>query len=694
MMMRQLTGLAMIGVEATLLYRTMGYLPVALLALLMASIGCWPRMKWNGSVRRKFFAALVVVACYWIWWRLDLRDMQPSRSAQFTDNFGLAASLALMMVQALQYYWKDPRGLPNHYPFLGALSMAFASDHYITVQSERSLVFGLIMGFGMLIAFYYSIDTKTAAAGQRRYHGYRLSLLGCCLLLSFLLATGTAWVLGNSERAVGQWLANQQFVRNQLVLGNQSTARLNSMSRIKAHNFDRIALQIIADESPGYLRGQVYDEYYGDSWTAVGMGNAADNPEEIPSGYEPEWGDESLYVVGVEADAVASEMVVYPDDRIDQAIFTPQGTGWVGTQFGYVVVNDALVVQASTELLGRPYHVLSSVEPPVSPLTPEEREDYLALPSDLSADLHTLAEEVAGDQETVLGKANAITQYFTSNYDYELGIEVPNNTAAMRYFLFSDPLPNGHCEFFATGAALLLRASGVPARYVTGVGVWEQHPFADFWVVRNRDAHAWVEAWDPEEGWFIVEATPANGLPVNAGEEITGGVRDFWKMLSLTVRRFISAVKEGSWATFKEVLRDAVWGLIGFLQWAWWFVVSVGLVLFLLWEIRQRWRKGGRRRGGTQDGVQLQLQQQLSGMDRWVYKRLQLRRSVDTTAHAFARMLEEADDEDGTRRLLAQWYRQWGMLRYRSTPKPEEIAALGAQRSAVEKQAKSPKASS
>ncbi len=676
----------MIGVEAAVLYRTMGYLPVALLALCVAGVGCFPSLQLDWHYRKKFFSALAIVTCYWLWWRFDLRLVQPSRSAQFAENFALAASLGLMMLQALQYYWKDARGLPNYYPLLGALSLAFASDHYITNSSERPLIFGLVMGFGVLLILYYGTETRPPEHLKKTYRGYRAVLLACCFTLSMLLAAGTVWVLGNSEQAVGQWIANRSFAQNRFVLGNQLTARMDSMSSIKGKNFDHIALQIVADESPGYLRGQVYDTYNNKAWSAVGVGDAADNPEDYPVNYTPEWSDESLYVVAPAADSVVGEMVVYPDERIDRAMFTPGETGWVGSQFGYLIVNEARVVQASSELLGRPYHVLTTVEPAIEALSPEEFAQYTVLPSNLAPQLKELAAQVAGDQTSVLGKANAITQYFTSNYDYVLGIEVPTGEEPMAYFLFSDPLPDGHCEFFATGAALLLRASGVPARYVTGVGVWEQHPFADYWVARNRDAHAWVEAWDPEEGWFIVEATPASGLPTGAMAQSTGGFRDFWSMLSLTVRRLIAAVKEGAWTSLTHVLRTVLWGVLAFLQWAWWLVVAVGIVALLLWEIRKRWRKGGWRKGPIRDEMQQQLQEQISGMDRWVYKKLRLRRAPHTTAHAFARELEASPDHQEKQRSLAQWYRQWATLRYRSAPKPEEVEALEATRKALQAQ--------
>jgi transglutaminase-like putative cysteine protease len=64
----------------------------------------------------------------------------------------------------------------------------------------------------------------------------------------------------------------------------------------------------------------------------------------------------------------------------------------------------------------------------------------------------------------------------------------------------------GHCEYFASAEALLLRASGVPARVVAGYRVEERSPFG-YYIVRERNAHSWVEAWI-DGRWLTVDPTP------------------------------------------------------------------------------------------------------------------------------------------------------------------------------------------
>lgn len=67
----------------------------------------------------------------------------------------------------------------------------------------------------------------------------------------------------------------------------------------------------------------------------------------------------------------------------------------------------------------------------------------------------------------------------------------------------------GFCEHIASSFVVLMRAMGVPARMVTGYQGGEPNPIDGFWVVRQRDAHAWTEVWHPRQGWLRVDPTAA-----------------------------------------------------------------------------------------------------------------------------------------------------------------------------------------
>ena len=94
-------------------------------------------------------------------------------------------------------------------------------------------------------------------------------------------------------------------------------------------------------------------------------------------------------------------------------------------------------------------------------------------------------------------------------------------------FLFSQPA--GHCEFFASAAVLLLRAAGVPARYVTGFRGGEWNPIGGYVAVRGERAHAWAEAFVAGVGWTRVDATPPAEALAPAGRlDATSDALDFF----------------------------------------------------------------------------------------------------------------------------------------------------------------------
>ena len=67
----------------------------------------------------------------------------------------------------------------------------------------------------------------------------------------------------------------------------------------------------------------------------------------------------------------------------------------------------------------------------------------------------------------------------------------------------------GHCEYFASAMAVMLRTLGIPSRLVTGFQGGVLNPISGWSVVRASDAHAWVEAWIPGRGWMTFDPTPA-----------------------------------------------------------------------------------------------------------------------------------------------------------------------------------------
>lgn len=112
-------------------------------------------------------------------------------------------------------------------------------------------------------------------------------------------------------------------------------------------------------------------------------------------------------------------------------------------------------------------------------------------------------------------KVEAVERFF-SGYKYSLyQPELDEKTNPLAYFL--EERKAGHCEYFATATAMMLRALDIPSRYVVGFSVQEFHPSINAYVVRSRHAHAWVIAW-VNKRWQVVDTTPSIWLETEADQ--------------------------------------------------------------------------------------------------------------------------------------------------------------------------------
>lgn len=113
--------------------------------------------------------------------------------------------------------------------------------------------------------------------------------------------------------------------------------------------------------------------------------------------------------------------------------------------------------------------------------------------------------------ESALEKAKAIEDYLKANYKYTLSPEHKGGRGPIEDFLFFSK--EGYCEHFATSMVMLLRASGIHSRLVTGFLEGEWNELGGYFIVRQQDAHSWVEAYIDGAGWVRFDPTPSAPAP-------------------------------------------------------------------------------------------------------------------------------------------------------------------------------------
>jgi transglutaminase-like putative cysteine protease len=141
----------------------------------------------------------------------------------------------------------------------------------------------------------------------------------------------------------------------------------------------------------------------------------------------------------------------------------------------------------------------------VDPLTREWRALYLQLPR-IDLRVGELAREVVRGELAPAVEARLVEKYLRTHYGYTLELPQFEPADPLAYFLFHRK--KGHCEYFASSMAVMLRELGIPSRVVTGFQSGVYNPISGSQLIRSSDAHSWVEAWLPHRGWTTFDPTP------------------------------------------------------------------------------------------------------------------------------------------------------------------------------------------
>jgi hypothetical protein len=143
----------------------------------------------------------------------------------------------------------------------------------------------------------------------------------------------------------------------------------------------------------------------------------------------------------------------------------------------------------------------------IEPLSDEERRESLQLPAALDPQVVDLARRLADERAAPADRVRAVVGHLQHGFSYTLRPGAFRTGDPLAEFLFDKKA--GYCEYFASAAVVLLRLAGVPARFVKGLSLGPNTDAGGgLHVVRERDAHAWVEVWLPESGWVEEDPTP------------------------------------------------------------------------------------------------------------------------------------------------------------------------------------------
>ncbi|MGI8786928.1 MAG: transglutaminase TgpA family protein, partial [Pyrinomonadaceae bacterium] len=152
-----------------------------------------------------------------------------------------------------------------------------------------------------------------------------------------------------------------------------------------------------------------------------------------------------------------------------------------------------------------------------------EYKRYLQFPEKMDARIANLAKQITESKTNRYDKAKAVEKYLQTQFGYSLEMKAKGDEP-LADFLFR--VREGHCEYFASAMAIMLRTQGIAARIVNGFQSGEFNETAGVYIVKGKDAHSWVEVYFPEtNAWITFDPTPFAGQP--AARDTSGIVGKF-----------------------------------------------------------------------------------------------------------------------------------------------------------------------
>lgn len=434
-----------------------------------------------------------VLSGYWI---TATKDDNAFFDVRYLYSFALMSAAEL----ALQFWRREPTGgarapftvFLSAVVFLVGCNTLEETSHYLWVLAPIYFLFFMLAlpGFRQRLnaaALRYALAPVLAAliigalthATVARYKN-ELNLLG-------------------SQALPGRRLSPSMGMSGQPILGSSFTLR-DSLTRV---------LRI---DNPGpdpYLRGMTFDTYTGRTW-----GPSLDNrvflalPRQPVAALGPKARYERLDDATGLLFAPLRTAAIVPEDAhpIDWAAQTNGPLRTPPTDTTSLTYD---VTEGKSGLLDTP------------PTTMETARD-LAVPPDIDRRVLLKAHTVGDTKKTPADKITAMVRFLQRNNSYSLTVD-PGPGEPISNFILQRKA--AHCEYFASAAVVMLRAAGVPTRYVSGYFAHEGNG-RNALLVRQRDAHAWAESWVAGTGWVTVDATPGGGRP----DALAGPIPLYWQV--------------------------------------------------------------------------------------------------------------------------------------------------------------------
>ncbi len=458
-------------------------------------------------------------------------------AVEFPPAVVTAATLAYAGFYPIDYFYVSGAFIPStvHLVFFVAvvkIVTAKTNRDYLLLKVIAFLellaacVLSYSLNFFVFLLLFLILGVATFTSSEMRDSGFQLQaatrisgralairLAAVTLLVSagiLVITSGLFFFLPRTARAAFQHLVSHRYY----VAGFSNRVVLGEIGEIKKENAPVMHVRMDRPEDRGLAlkwRGAVLVNFNGRVWTSLQGPGQAIRPDRS--------GQVQLDDARLRPGAGHISYAVYLNDIASDALFfagTPEFLRIDSTVIRRAGGNYTLAFGDARSVS---YQVYSRLDPPSSdeltddylePLRGSARREYLQVPP-IDPRVGELAQKIVGAEASPIVEARLIEKYLKTNFGYTLELPATEPQDPIADFLFRRK--KGHCEYFASTMAVMLRSVDIPSRVVTGFQSGVYNPISGSQLIRTSDAHSWVEAWIPRRGWTTFDPTPPDPNP-------------------------------------------------------------------------------------------------------------------------------------------------------------------------------------
>lgn len=424
----------------------------------------------------------------------------------------------LILLQALKLLCR--KGMRDVIQIYALSFFQFIAGTVMTVNFNFSAAFVVYIAVAVCAVIVFEMRRSALESGASSDDTPRIvttPFLGTAFLLSLCILLTSVLIFVSVPRLRGSYFSSGLLRTGELRSGFSDEVRLGRVGEIKLDGAPVMTVSVLGRDIsdvpyPMYWRGVALDEFDGVSWRSGDVRNRIYKPDSR--------GRFAVAAAPAGGDLLEQEIITEPIDT--DVLFSANVPAGFGSVPGGRVsaLNDSYSLRDRTSYRIK-YRAVSDIRAP-SPADlrrdgSPDNEDvnaYLKLPP-LDERVRELALEITSADDNRYDKALSVKRYLLTNYSYTRTLERGATEYPLEEFLFG--VKEGHCEYFATAMVILLREAGVPSRIVNGFLGGTPNEHGNFYLVRESDAHSWVEVYFPGHGWVSFDPTPEGGDAPDGG---------------------------------------------------------------------------------------------------------------------------------------------------------------------------------